>query len=412
MDELINPVTGGWDVELIKSLFWEIDVARILQIPLRQGRDDAVAWQFTKNGLFTVGSAYHLQWAHKFGANIVNDLAGGAGDEQVWAKLWKLEVPSKIKIFGWRVLHGLIPCKGILANRHIENSSSCPACHSSCEDIKHVLFTCDRAKEIWRILGVSEIINMALSIHQSGSVIVADMITMARSVEELNKIRLAELILTGGWYIWWERRKLTHGETIQNPTKAALSIATLTTNYQRSAKHTRATKKKQVGWKRPPEDELLLNFDASYKPESSTGSSGAIIRDHTGAFVAAKVNYFENVANAAAVEVVALREGLLLAQMMGCNRIRIQSDCSEVVETMIQGGVSATISAPIYEQCNLLWLDFAAISCEHCNREANVVAHELAREAMKSKLSCNWIDEPPRLILGALVNDVSMIQDE
>jgi hypothetical protein len=165
VDELINPVTGAWDEELIKALFWEVDVNRILQIPLRHEREYVVAWHYNKNGYFSVESAYHLHWIHKFGANRVNDQAGGVGDEQVWSKLWKLDVPAIIKIFGWRVLHGLIPCKGILANRHIGNSSSCPACHESCEDIKHVLFTCHRAKEIWRILGVSDKINTVLSIH-------------------------------------------------------------------------------------------------------------------------------------------------------------------------------------------------------------------------------------------------------
>jgi len=90
-----------------------------------------------------------------------------------------------------------------------------------------------------------------------------------------------------------------HGETIQNPTRAALSITTLTTNYQRLAKQRRLTKKKQVRWQRPPEGELLLNVDTSYKPESSTGSSGTIIRDHTGAFLGAKVNYFEHMPDAA-----------------------------------------------------------------------------------------------------------------
>ena len=66
----------------------------------------------------------------------MNEQAGGAGNEEVWSKLWKIDVPAKIKIFGWRVLHGLIPCRGILANRHIERSSRCLACHEGCENIK------------------------------------------------------------------------------------------------------------------------------------------------------------------------------------------------------------------------------------------------------------------------------------
>ena len=72
----------------------------------------------------------------------MNEQASVVGEEEVWAKLWKLNVPAKIKIFGWRVLFGLLPCWRVLANRHIENSGTCPACNDACEDIKHLLFMC------------------------------------------------------------------------------------------------------------------------------------------------------------------------------------------------------------------------------------------------------------------------------
>ena len=83
VDELINPITGTWDEELIKDLFWTVDANRILQIPLVQGREDVVAWHHNRNGYFSVGSAYHIQWLHKFGANRVNQQASGVGDEKV-----------------------------------------------------------------------------------------------------------------------------------------------------------------------------------------------------------------------------------------------------------------------------------------------------------------------------------------
>jgi hypothetical protein len=49
---------------------------------------------------------------------------GDSQHKKLWKRLWSLNVPAKIKIFGWRVLHGLIPCLGVLANRHIAQSSS------------------------------------------------------------------------------------------------------------------------------------------------------------------------------------------------------------------------------------------------------------------------------------------------
>jgi hypothetical protein len=53
---------------------------------------------------------------------------------------------GKLKIFGWRTLRGFLPCKSILANRHVIPDGGCPICHNGAEDIKHLVFTCDRAK--------------------------------------------------------------------------------------------------------------------------------------------------------------------------------------------------------------------------------------------------------------------------
>jgi hypothetical protein len=48
---LIDPTTRNWDAELLKSLFIDIDVNRILEIPLNnQGFDDFIAWVIIFNG--------------------------------------------------------------------------------------------------------------------------------------------------------------------------------------------------------------------------------------------------------------------------------------------------------------------------------------------------------------------------
>jgi hypothetical protein len=45
----------------------------------------------------------------------------------------------------------------------------------------------------------------------SGLVILEEMIIRGEWVDVLD-VGLAELILTGVWYIWWERRQYVHGE--------------------------------------------------------------------------------------------------------------------------------------------------------------------------------------------------------
>ena len=56
----------------------------------------------------------------------------------------------------------------------------------------------------------------SLSSHytdRSGSVIIDDIIRREEQVDALD-VGLAELVLTVGWYIWWERRQFVHGEII------------------------------------------------------------------------------------------------------------------------------------------------------------------------------------------------------
>ena len=79
------------------------------------------------------------------------------------------------------------------------------------------------------------------------------------------------------------------------------------------------------------------------------------MRDTNGVFIAVAHSFIEHVVDAPTAEVHALREGLLLAQHVGCSRIMVQSDSLEVVETMKPGDFSATAGAPIYEEYKMLW---------------------------------------------------------
>jgi len=44
----------------------------------------------------------------------------------------------------------------------------------------------------------------------SGSVIMEEIIRRNQMLTHLDNVGFAELILTGGWYLWWERRLKVH----------------------------------------------------------------------------------------------------------------------------------------------------------------------------------------------------------
>ncbi|PNT70332.1 hypothetical protein BRADI_2g10133v3 [Brachypodium distachyon] len=294
---------------LVRDVFWSIDANRILEIPIAPtGMEDFVAWHHTKNGLFSVHSAYHAEWDYQFGRKERNCLGARRTQiSRVWEKLWHLCVPAKIKIYGWRALHGLVPCLGILANRHISTVSGCPVCAAGCEDIMHVLFTCQRAQQVW----------------EAGAIALEHIICNTDVWDPLGGIGMPELVLTGAWYIWWERRQLVHDEAIQSPHRSAMANGALTANYWRASK--KKAKVKNIGWTKPTEEFLKINVDAAFDIDEGRGSIGAVIRDSHGKFLVAACHEVPFASDAMMAEAYALRKvsfwlSILVAQSLLSNQ--------------------------------------------------------------------------------------------
>jgi hypothetical protein len=83
--------------------------------------------------------------------------------------------------------------------------------------------------------------------------------------------------------------------------------------------------------------------------------------------------------------------------MVGCNRIIISSDSSE-----------ACIAAAIFDDCYYLSSEFLRVQFQPSFREANSVAHELARVARGSQTQ-TWLDHAPNFLVPLLRNDVIVI---
>jgi hypothetical protein len=69
--------------------------------------------------------------------------------DDVWRKIWKREVPPKVQVFWWRVVHGFLPARSVLHRRHVERIAYCETCGADEESIRHVLIECTVAKSFW-----------------------------------------------------------------------------------------------------------------------------------------------------------------------------------------------------------------------------------------------------------------------
>lgn len=206
--DLINLVTGTWDVGFIESVFWEVDRARIMAIPLgKVGADDRMVWHYSKDGMFSVRSCYHFIFES------TSSLAAGpsgitSGDEpHRWRDIWCLPIPPKIRMFLWRACMGILPHKLELFRRHIIGNPFCESCGVKMESLAHVLLECRGMDGVWS----SKPFNMQWVDSQA---------TMWTIFKKLKDSLPTELFLTSLVVCWkvWEMRNLDlHGETRSFP---------------------------------------------------------------------------------------------------------------------------------------------------------------------------------------------------
>ena len=112
MSELIDWRVNLWDREFIESKFHRDDAEAILRIPLsRRPVSDVIFWLHTKNKEYSVKSVYHTTRLISRQDNDMGESLRAANGCPIWAKLWKLQIPNKIKVFGWRACQDALPTR-------------------------------------------------------------------------------------------------------------------------------------------------------------------------------------------------------------------------------------------------------------------------------------------------------------
>lgn len=72
-------------------------------------------------------------------------------------------------------------------------------------------------------------------------------------------------------------------------------------------------------WPPPSESWYKINTDGAFDIKTQTGNGGVIIRDHRGEVLAAEARYYGYISDSLSAEALATRDGLFLAQTIGCD---------------------------------------------------------------------------------------------
>ena len=151
-------------------------------------------------------------------------------------------------------------------------------------------------------------------------------------------------------------------------------------------------------WKPPVHGYLKLNTDGAWKTNSKASGGGVIRRTDGSWFMGFSVKF--DAINPAAAELTTIREGLSLAKDHNISRLEVETD-AQALKIMLDRAEKVPhhqLSAIICDIVKLLKTNWVVIFL-HAKRDANMVAHKLARFGMEMEMEKVTHTTPPQCVL-------------
>uniref|UniRef100_A0A803QC15 Reverse transcriptase zinc-binding domain-containing protein n=1 Tax=Cannabis sativa TaxID=3483 RepID=A0A803QC15_CANSA len=104
---------------------------------LPRSQEDLLVWKDATNGLFSPRVAYKSIIKGRWGES-----------DQIWNRIWKLQITERLKMFLWKLCRDIIPF-GNRLQRIFGNDTRCVICGDADDSAQHLFFKCPLAKAVW-----------------------------------------------------------------------------------------------------------------------------------------------------------------------------------------------------------------------------------------------------------------------
>jgi hypothetical protein len=291
--------------------------------------------------------------------------------ELCWKKLWKVKVPSKLRMFAWRLARSSLPIGEERERRHMATSAVCPICCAAIDSWRHSLLDCNLAKVVWSLREDDLVLPL-----------VADETTDAKLwlFSLSSTLRQEEFIeaLVTLWAIWWARRKAIHEEEFQSPLSTHMFIAKYLADLQMVSRIPRGSMTPRMAgaptWIPPPVGMIKANVDGAVARTQNKGVVEVVLRDELGVYRGASATIFDGVTDPTILEAYACREAISLAEDVHITEIRIALNCSTVVKELTEGG-SRSQHCMVLKDIEAQRNQFQHLEFVHERHESNGEAH-------------------------------------
>ncbi|XP_042972810.1 uncharacterized protein LOC122304618 [Carya illinoinensis] len=345
---LIHHVNKQWDRGLITEVFGSELAAVIQRIPISSsGAKDKLIWLESKDGSFTVKSAYHFQ------KELFEQLKGlssrGLLRQRDWTGLWNLQIPNATKSFLWRACLEALHTKLNLFRKKIVDSPICPICWLAEETTTHALWNCSSAMDVW----------------SQGHIFFQKFFLRVDSFKELFECLskqcaqpLMDLFLVVTRNIWLRRNKLIFEGSFMHPNLVVKQASISLASYKEAQGNKKATPQASSthtsGWSPPSLGSIKINWDAAV--DVSQAKVGIAL----GAFHAAS-----------------------LAKDLEFSPVILEGDAIQIVNGISQRVERWDRVGMVMYDTSLLLSSLCQWSMAFVRRSGNQMAHNLAKDSLK-----------------------------
>lgn len=110
---------------------------------------DVLVWLHNKNGMYLVKLGYHTARILLKETSRVGERSVLISSSKAWARIWKLHIPNKIRVFGWRACHNILPTYEKLQQGRVIEDDTCTICQRFPETVIHALWECGATQAVW-----------------------------------------------------------------------------------------------------------------------------------------------------------------------------------------------------------------------------------------------------------------------
>jgi hypothetical protein len=360
------------------------------------GHSDKVVWQGTKHGFFSVKSAYHLEMQHRNQTRGESYTTGQAGE--IWKAVWNLQAPLVLKHFFWKVCNNILPTKVLLSSKKIVQNLLCPCYLREEENIYHILWSCPSSTAVWQECP-RRVLKMALE-PTDGLGLIEGWLKKLTGVEFIFALAVARQI--------WLRRNAYVFEDFFMPSMQVLQVAKSSLEAFEEAPTTTVVERSlpgniRVKWKKPHMGVMKINWDAALNKAMKNMGAGVVIQDDSGSFVAAISKIVPYIVDPLIAEAVAIWYAAQLACDLGLQNVLLEDDSLNVIVNLKKEGPCGNGCGQLITDTKSILSRLVHCSFYHVKRDANMVAHCMAKFVLSQLIDKVWVEEGLPFIIQHIV---------